>query len=196
MPTSAQFEKEFLAITYVDFLESTEKLVHRLAEKAAEMCQNKSGLTDKDYQQANAKVDAMIAQARKVTYQNRDKIPEQYLDYSDVYNEVTGQEPTKRVIQDWMMTFHEWIGEGLQSEHIRNAYEQSQSPKGGFLVNRPGSLTNTAVALKSKPKQAELPHPAPFQPAADPATPYIPMPDSVRLKMRALSESKRVKEIR
>lgn len=108
------------------------------------------GLTEKDIQQVNAQVDAMIANSKKVKYQNRDKIPEPYLHYADLYNELTKQEPTKRVIFDWIGTFEDWKQEALQPEHIRAAWAYANRPDGGFPVGRPGSLTNTAVAMKSK----------------------------------------------
>jgi hypothetical protein len=109
-----------------------------------------SGLSEKDIQQVNAKVDAMIANSKKVKYQNRDKIPEPYLPFADLYNELTKQEPTKRVIFDWLGAFEDWKQEGLQPEHIRAAWAYANRPEGGFPVGRPGSLTNTAVAMKSK----------------------------------------------
>jgi hypothetical protein len=107
-------------------------------------------LTEKEKAQANAQVTAMIENTKKVRYENRDKIPEPLLAFSDVYVELTGQKPTKRVLMDWLSTFSDWIGEGLQPKDIRAAYQHATRPDGGFLVGRPGSLTNTAVALKSK----------------------------------------------
>jgi hypothetical protein len=108
------------------------------------------GLSEKELGQANAQVTAMIEASKKVKYENRDKIPEPLLAFSDVYVELTGQKPSKRVLMDWIATFHDWIGEGLQPKDIRVAYQHATRPDGGFLVGRPGSLTNTAVALKSK----------------------------------------------
>jgi hypothetical protein len=108
------------------------------------------GLTEKELTDANAQVTAMIDNAKKVKYENRDKIPEQYLTLCDAYVEVTGQKPTKRVLMDWLSAFSDWVGEGLQPQDIRAAHKHATRPDGGFLVGRPGSLTNTAVALKSK----------------------------------------------
>jgi hypothetical protein len=51
---------------------------------------------------------------------------------------------------DWLSAFSDWVGEGLQPQDIRAAHKHATRPDGGFLVGRPGSLTNTAVALKSK----------------------------------------------
>ena len=92
----------------------------------------------------------MIDSQKKFKYSNRDKIPEAYLEYADTYNQLTGQEPTKRVIQDWLMAFSEWQGEGLITSDIKEAYQYANRPEGGFIVARPGSLTNTAVAFRSK----------------------------------------------
>lgn len=114
----------------------------------------KGGLSEKEIQQANAKVDAMIANSKKVKYQNREKIPEPYLEFADLYHELTDQEPTKRVIQDWFLTFEDWKQEGLQPQHIRAAFQHANRPDGGFPVGRPGALTNTAVAMKTKMKVA------------------------------------------
>lgn len=108
------------------------------------------GLSEKDYANANAQVTAMIENAKKVKYENRDKIPEPYLPLCDAYVELTKQAPTKRVLMDWLSAFSDWISEGLQPAHIRAAYQHANRPDGGFLVGRPGSLTNTAVALRSK----------------------------------------------
>lgn len=110
----------------------------------------RGGLSEKDFENANQQVTDMIVNAKKVKYQNRDKIPEPYLIFSDLYNELTGQEPTKRVIQEWFMAFEDWKAEKLQLGHIRAAYQYANRPEGGFPVGRPSALTNTAVAMKSK----------------------------------------------
>jgi hypothetical protein len=67
--------------------------------------------------------------------------------YADAYYSLTGQEPIKRVIHDWLMTFADWASEGIRPEHVRQAHKDSI---GHFPVVRPGSLTNTAAALKAK----------------------------------------------
>lgn len=111
---------------------------------------NAKVLSEKDKADANRQVTDMISNSRKVKYQNRDKIPEPYLLFADLYFELTKQEPTKRVIFDWFNAFEDWKQEGLQPEHIRAAWEHANRPDGGFAVGRPGALTNTAVAMKSK----------------------------------------------
>jgi hypothetical protein len=69
------------------------------------------------------------------------------LEYADAYHWVTGQTPSSRTLSDWIQEFWYWQGEGLDAEDIRRAYD-----KVDFLVVRPGSLTNTAIALKAKGK--------------------------------------------
>ena len=83
-------------------------------------------------------------------YQNRERIPESFLWMSDLYNELTKQEPTKRVLLDWLQTFEEWKQEHLEDRHIRAAWLQANNINKGFAVGRPGALTTTAVSAKSK----------------------------------------------
>jgi hypothetical protein len=98
-----------------------------------------------------------IEQIQKVKrYQNREMLPEAYLHYADLYNELTGQEPTKRVLMDWMVTFEEWKQEGLQADHLRAAWNKANEMN-GFPVGRPGALTTTAVAMKSKMTKTVVP---------------------------------------
>ena len=88
------------------------------------------------------------------TYLNRERIPEPLLWYADLYNKLTGQEPAKMEISDWIDTFEFWKIKGLQDADIRGAWAQAQSDKNGFTVGRPGALTVTAVGIKSKSKPA------------------------------------------
>lgn len=92
-------------------------------------------------------------------YENRDRIPEPLLRYADLYNELTGQEPTKRVLTDWIGTFEDWKGEKLEADHIRGAWMQANSER-GFPVGRPGALTTTAVGIKSKNTKGATASPA------------------------------------
>lgn len=87
------------------------------------------------------------------TYENRDRIPEVLLPFSDLYNELTGQEPNRRSFTDWIDTFWLWRAEKLTEDAIRSAWAQAQSEK-GFTVGRPGALTITAVGMKSKARPA------------------------------------------
>jgi hypothetical protein len=85
-------------------------------------------------------------------YEHREKIPETYLWMSDLYHELTGQEPNKRVMLDWLQTFEEWKQERLEADHLRTAWAQANDINKGFPVGRPGALTTTAVSVKSKAK--------------------------------------------
>jgi hypothetical protein len=144
------------------------------------------GLTEKEHKQANDKVTAIIEGSLRPSYQNRDKIPEVYLNYCDLYVRLTGQQPTKRVLNDWLMTFSEWQAEGLSVENIEDAYRYAVRPEGGFLVARPGSLTNTAVAMKTKA------HVEPTRPEYQPV-PHednsVPMPEHVKQELERLKRA-------
>ena len=90
-------------------------------------------------------------------YTNRERMPEGYLPYCDAYVEMCGKDqdgnwnqiPTKRVFSDWLQTFEEWKQEHLKIEHIQAAFNKANSEQ-GFPVGRPGALTLTAIALKTK----------------------------------------------
>jgi len=99
----------------------------------------------------------VIQETRMKNYTNREKMPEAYLTYCDAYVELCGKDaegnwnqvPTKRVFMDWMQTFEEWKQEHLKPEHIKAAFLKANSDQ-GFPVGRPGSLTVTAIAMKTK----------------------------------------------
>ena len=90
-------------------------------------------------------------------YINRERIPVTYLEYCNAYVNLCGkdkfgnwnQEPTQRVFSDWLQTFEEWKQAHLQPEHIQAAFVKANSDQ-GFPVGRPGALTVTAIALKTK----------------------------------------------
>lgn len=124
-------------------LNSNTEITHQTTHNVGELSQ-------KDYEQAGEKVMAMYEASKKATYKSREDLPEPMQPLCDVYVELTGQKPTKRVLHDWILAFNDWIGEGLMPSDIRLAYQHATRDGGGFLVGRPGSLTNTAVALKSK----------------------------------------------
>lgn len=94
--------------------------------------------------------------AKMQKYQNRDLMPEPYLRFSDLYHELTGQELTKRVINDWMMTFESWKQEKLTEDNIRAAFNKSNDINSGFPVGRPGALTTTALDLKTKSEKTPV----------------------------------------
>ena len=106
-----------------------------------------AALSKRDLEQANAQVSAMIALSTHPTYVNWDKIPEVYLKYADLFHELTGPEPTARVLSDWLAEFGAWMSEGIDPEHVRQAYLRIG---GRWDILRPGSLTNSAAAVKAE----------------------------------------------
>ena len=123
-------------------------------------------------------------------YANREKIPEPLLPYSDLYNELTGQEPTGRTFTDWIDTFWAWKDQKLSLDDIRQAWAQAQSEK-GFTVGRPGALTVTAIGMKSKAKpaipqlnMAEIERTRKM--LEEKEGKFVPMPDSVRQKLKGM----------
>jgi hypothetical protein len=134
---------------------------------------------------SNRKVDAILEIAKKATYQNRDKIPEPYLEYCDTYNRLTGQEPRKDVIQGWLMTFSEWQSAGVRPLHIEAAYDRSERGL-KFPVVRPGSLTNTVMAIKgasvSEPVRSKPEHKI-FHASENPEPKYSKPPEGLRGKI-------------
>jgi hypothetical protein len=104
-------------------------------------------LSAEDQADANAQVSAMIGLARQPTYLNRDKIPEQFLPFADMFHELTGLEPTRRVLNDWLAEFSVWLSEGIRPEHVRRAHQEAA---GRFDVLRPGSLTRMAAAIRAR----------------------------------------------
>lgn len=113
----------------------------------------RGGLSRADIEKANTQVIGMIATPAEAAYANRDKVPESYRDYADTFNELTGLEPTGRVISDWLATFSVWRSEGIQPAHVRKAFAES---RGAFNVTRPGSLTSTAAAAKASATVSSL----------------------------------------
>ena len=137
---------------------------------------------------ANRTVDAILENERKAQQKNhyslREKFPEVLVGYSDVYVQLSGQKPSKRTFMDWLSTFQDWLDEGLQAKDVQAAYSYATRPNGGFLVGRPGSLTNTAVALKSKPSNSPHIRVEEVNKTKDmidqrESRTYVPRPDSV-----------------
>lgn len=116
---------------------------------------SKPSLTASDIAEVNSFTDAILDNARKAKYPHREKFPEVLTGYADIYVELTGQEPRKPVITDWLETFHEWQGMNLRAGDLRAAHEKLTSS--GIVVTRPGSLTKTAYALKSQGRAAKEP---------------------------------------
>lgn len=157
------------------------------------MCKlmNGEAITEQDAQ--------AVKQNKQVSYENRERIPEPILIYADLYFELTGQEPSKRTFTDFIDTFWAWKDEKLQPDHIRMAWAQAQSERGGFTVGRPGALTITAIGMKSKAKPA-LPSlnterieqtKSIIEERKAAESTYVPMPDDVREKLRMKLKGKR-----
>ena len=77
-------------------------------------------------------------------------------------------------------------------------YVHAHRPDFGFAVGRPGALTTTAVAMKSKMLNTKTTAPAINEQAIEATKQmiaakeqvYTPMPDSVRAQLRGLAKSK------
>jgi DNA-binding transcriptional ArsR family regulator len=112
-----------------------------------------SALSQKDLEQCNQKVDAILEGVRKSleSWSGREKMPEPVRELLDVYVEITGQKPLKGQLIDWLQTGQEWLELGITKTDIRNAYGASTPDKGdGFYVGRPGSLTRMAGMFAGK----------------------------------------------
>jgi hypothetical protein len=71
-------------------------------------------------------------------------IPEAERELLIVYNQLTGQRPTRSQLITWQGAAQEWLELGAQPCDIQAAYRKAHPEKGdGFMVSRPGSLTNT-----------------------------------------------------
>jgi hypothetical protein len=137
-----------------------------------------------------AQVDAIVT-AQK--YEHRERIPEPLRMFADLYNELTGQQPTKTDLSDWIATFEDWKNRTLTPDSIRMAWSQSKDERGGFTVGRPGALTVTAIGMKSKAMPAmptlntaaiERTSKVIEERIAQEVT-YVPMPDEVRVRLKA-----------
>jgi hypothetical protein len=104
-------------------------------------------LTPNQVEQANAKVTAIIATARHVTYSNRDKIPEALLELCDAYCTLTGQEPRKKVITDWLDSLSQMHAAGVTGSDLTEA---RKAMSGIPVIPRPGSLLDMAIAVRAK----------------------------------------------
>jgi hypothetical protein len=126
-------------------------------------------------------------------YENRERIPEPLLVYSDLYHELTGQELLKMDVSSYIEVFQEWKDRALQPNDIRGAWAQSKSDKGGFFVGHPRALTITANGMKSKGMPA-LPvlntqrieqTQKIIEEKVKLESAFVPMPDDVRAQLRA-----------
>lgn len=135
-------------------------------------------------------VNAIIEQQR---YSNRERVPEALRGFSDLYNELTKQEPTKQDLTDWIATFEDWKDKKLDESCIRMAWAQSKDDRKGFTVGRPGALTITAVGMKSKNQPAMTTINTErieqtqkiIEEKVKLESTFVPMPDDVRARLRA-----------
>ena len=110
---------------------------------------NTRALSKEKTEEANQMVDAILEGARRAqsSWPGREKIPEPIRDLLDVYVQLTGQKPVKDQLMDWLGAGNDWMEAGIVADDLRQAYAKSkpdQYGRGGFMVNRPGSLTRTA----------------------------------------------------
>jgi len=119
-------------------------------------------------------------------YPGRDLLPEIILAHADNYYKLTGQEPDNRARSDWIQEMSYWNTKGLEPDDITTAFNSVNFP-----VIRPGSLTNTAVALKAR-RRARTVSPEIFRAADQPEIKSVPMSDETSDKMRRiLAEAKK-----
>jgi len=157
------------------------------------------GLTDKQVAQANAKVDAIIENARHATYAHRNEIPETLLPLCDMYNKITGQEPRKAVLLGWIQSLGEMQAAGVTPDDLKNAKDAWS----GLLIIRPGQIKEAAIAVMSNRRvknthdetkvidtQTIIQNVTEYQKKA------IPMPDSVRERLGKLTKKMEVERDR
>jgi hypothetical protein len=95
-------------------------------------------------------IEAAIMQNRPVTQEDIDQnqtgleaIPAAPQELLLVYSRLTGQRPSRNKLMDWLSTANEWLELGAQPLDIEAAYAKASPANGtGFMVARPGSLTN------------------------------------------------------
>jgi len=119
-------------------------------------------------------------------YPYRDEIPEALLQYSDWYTQKTGQEPDKKVLPDWIDTFWYWHSKAIDTQSLDAAFTKFD------VVWRPGTLTNTAIALKAQ-KRATTYKPEMFRASEQQEKKYTRgIPEHIKQaheeKMKALRE--------
>lgn len=112
-------------------------------------------LSEKDIKQVNAKVDAIIANSAKATWQGRETFRPDHYPLVDWYNRVTGQECPKSKQKDWHRAVSDWAANNLTVADLQAAYDMDVKWRGVFTS--PNQLTDKAIALKaqkqSKPQE-------------------------------------------
>jgi DNA-binding protein H-NS len=117
-----------------------------IESKSISTSTSKSALSFSELEKANKKVDYILENERKAkeSWNGRGQMPEPIRELLDVYVEVTGQKPIKAKLMDWLQSGQEWLELGATPQDIQEAYKKAHPEKGdGFMVSRPGSLTNT-----------------------------------------------------
>lgn len=113
-----------------------------------------SVLSAKDLEQVNSKVDAIIANSAKATWQGRETFRPDHYPLVDWYNRVTGQECPKSKQKDWHRAVSDWAANNLTVSHLQAAYDMDIVWRGVFTS--PNELTNKAVALKAQTKNTNV----------------------------------------
>ena len=112
---------------------------------------NKS-LSSKDYEQVNAKVDAMITNSARADWTGREAFRSDHYPLVDWYHKVTGQDCPMSKRKDWMKAVSLWSSNALTVADLQAAYDMDISWRGVFTS--PNQLTDKAIALKAQ-KQAQ-----------------------------------------
>jgi hypothetical protein len=113
-------------------------------------------------------IESAILQGRPVTREDlkvsssswKDHIPAGAQELLFTYADLTGQQPLKGDISDWVLTGDEWLQLGATIDDIKKAHAQSKNWTTG-RPTRPGSLTKTIGAMagerrvKRKPPSVE-----------------------------------------
>jgi len=109
-------------------------------------------LSSKDYEQVNAKVDAMITNSARADWQGREAFRPDHYPLVDWYHKVTGQVCGKKQQKEWRMAVNDWTANGLTVADLQAAYDMDI--KWLHVYKSPNQLTKTAIALKAQ-KQAQ-----------------------------------------
>jgi len=118
--------------------------------KNAETTTDKS-LSEKDLEQVNRKVDAIIESSLGVpNWSGRDFFRADHFKYVDWYHNVTGQDCPKSKRNDWHKAVMDWGQAGLEVSDLQAAYNADISWRGVFTS--PNQLTVKAIALKAQSK--------------------------------------------
>lgn len=124
--------------------------------------QNTSSLSSKDYEQANAKVTAIIENSKLAEWNGRSSFRPDHWPLVDWYHRVTGQDCPKSKQKDWQKAVMVWNDNGLKVEDLQAAFEMDIKWRGVFTS--PSQLTEKAIALRAQKLCAELPERPEYKP--------------------------------